>query len=226
MNAGSSEAPLSVGKASCTQSVHTPTLSLPAQLCPSACSTQPAPHEHCTPQWVSAHVSAQPPLRTKQLRPAGMQQRSETMQDHFCSSPGPTPAHHTCWAHRCRPGSHPHRCTSETPGCTSPRRTSPCRLGRGLRHTQLMSGGQSNARWALEKLWVPASWGGPTKCLQLTGMPATILRGAGAREGKKLHVYPGQVSPHQGAPCVPTYHRRLHPRNRRSRRPRCTSTRP
>lgn len=52
------------------QHVH-PNLSLPAQLCPSACNTQPDPQEHCTPQCVSVHDSAQPPLRTKQLRPAG-----------------------------------------------------------------------------------------------------------------------------------------------------------
>lgn len=155
-----------------------PNPSLPAQLCPSACSTQPAPQEHCTPQWVSAHVSAQPPLRTKQLRPAGRQRRSEIIGGCFCSSPGPTPAHRTCWAHRCRPGSHPRRCTSGTPGCTCPRRTSPCQPGRGLRHTQLVSGGQSSARRAREMLWVPDLRGGPTKC-----QVPTIPKGAGVREG-------------------------------------------
>lgn len=134
-----------------------PNPSLPAQLCPSLCSTQPAPQEHCTPQWVSAHVSAQPPLRTKQLRPAGRQWRGEIIRGCFCSSPGPTPAHRTCWAHRCRPGSHPHRCTSGTPGCTSPRRTSPCRPGRGLRHTQLVSGGHGRCCGSLTCGEVPQS---------------------------------------------------------------------
>lgn len=195
-----------------------PNPSLPAQLCPSLCSTQPAPQEHCTPQWVSAHVSAQPPLRTKQLRPAGRQRRGEINQGCFLQLP------------------QPHARSPHVLGSSVPSRQSSSSLH--IRDSRMhfpsshltMPAGQGAAahtarvRRAREMLWVPDSWGDPTKCLQVP----TIPRGAGIQDSqKKLHTYhPGQVSAHQGASRVPTYHRRLRPRNRRSRRPRCTSTRP
>lgn len=103
---------------------------------------------------------------------------------HTGSGRQPHATHRMCWARRCRPGSHPHHCTSGTPGYTSPRRTASCQEGRRLWHTELMSGGQTNTRWAQGRLWVHDSWGGPTKHQQVPGMLASIPRGAGAQEGK------------------------------------------
>lgn len=103
---------------------------------------------------------------------------------HTGSGQQPHATHRMCWARRCRPGSHPHHCTSGTPGYTSPRRTASCQEGRRLWHTELMSGGQTNTRWAQGRLWVHDSWGGPTKHQQVPGMLASIPRGAGAQEGK------------------------------------------